>query len=385
MRSRRFLDGDARSGGITVAPHTLLAVGAAVAFSGPPTPGTDAPSAPSTPWPTEAWTVAAPADHGLDPARLDALVERIRAGTVRDIHSLLIVKDGRLVLEHYFGGHAADRLHMQQSVSKSFTSALVGIAIEKGAFEGVEERVLDFFPGSMPVENLDERKRRITLDDLLTMRSGTDYHERGPGSPHFQLNDLSRGWTAFILDRPMVREPGTHFQYDSGAVILTSELIRRRYGVHADAFAEKHLFAPLGIERFRWYRNDDGHPHTGGGLSLRSRDMARFGLLYLREGRWEDRQIVPRAWVRASLKRHVEFDSPRHGAVGYGYWWWVYPPDPAGAGMDVYAACGFLGQYIFLVPEHDMVVVVTAGARGADQGAPCEFLYTDILPSVVRR
>ena len=180
----------------------------------------------------------------------------------------------------------------------------------------------------------------------------------------------------------MVREPGTQFQYDSGAVILMSELIRRRYDVHADAFAKKHLFAPLGIDRVRWYRNADGHPHTGGGLSLRSRDMAKLGLLYLREGRWDNRQVVPAEWVRASLKRHVEFERRSSGAVGYGYWWWVYPPDPAGDGMDIYAACGFLGQYIFLVPEHDMVVVVTAGGRGyAEERAPQDFLYSHILPA----
>jgi CubicO group peptidase (beta-lactamase class C family) len=288
------------------------------------------------------------------------------------------------VLEHYFNGHSADRLHMQQSVSKSFTSAIVGIAIEKGEIKGVDERVLDFFPESMRIDNLDERKRRITLDDLLTMRSGTDYHERGPDSPHFQLNALSRGWTEFVLDRPMIREPGIHFQYDSGAVILMSELIRRRYGVHADTFAKQHLFAPLGIDRFRWTRNAEGHPHTGGGLALRSRDMAKFGLLYLRDGKWEDKQVVPAQWVRGSLERHVEFERRVLGAVGYGYWWWVYPPDPAGAGMDIYVASGFLGQFIMLVPEHDMIVVVTAGAHGADQNAPCEFLYSDILPAVRR-
>jgi CubicO group peptidase (beta-lactamase class C family) len=358
------------------------AVTVAVPAADPPAASTDSPAQLPTPWPTKTWTVAEPADHGLDPVPLRALVERIRAGEVRDIHSLLVVKDGRLVLERYFDGHAAERLHTQQSVSKSFTSALVGIAIGKGEIAGVDERVLDFFPESMAIDNLDERKRRIALDDLLTMRSGTDYHERGPGSPHFQLNALSRGWTSFILDRPMVREPGTQFQYDSGAVILASELIRRRYDVHADEFAKEHLFAPLGIDRFEWYRNAEGHPHTGGGLSLRSRDMAKLGLLYLREGQWEDRQVVPVEWVRASLKRHVEFEPPRSGAIGYGYWWWVYPPDPAGAGRDIFAACGFMGQYIFLVPEHDMIVVVTAGARGPHQNAPCEFLYADILPAV---
>jgi CubicO group peptidase (beta-lactamase class C family) len=337
------------------------------------------------PWPTPDWPTAAPADHGLDPAPLDDLVERIRSGEIANIHSLLLVRNGWLVLESYFNGHYVAELHEQQSVTKSFTSAAIGIAIEQGRISGVEEPVLGFFDDDTVVENLDERKRRITLEDLLTMRSGTDYNERGSDSPHWQLNRMQRGWTKFILDRPMLREPGTHFQYDSGAVILSSALIKQRYGVHADIFARKHLFEPLGIDRLSWYRNAERHPHTGGGLALRSRDMARFGLLYLRDGRWGDRQVVPKEWVRTSLSRQVEFD-PQSGrrSVGYGYWWWVFPPDPGGAGQrDIYAAAGWKGQYIFIVPEHEMVVVVTAGCRDwTEEQAIVDFLYESILPSV---
>lgn len=352
----------------------------AIALATPAVGATD-----QAPWPTPEWPTAAPVDHGLDPAPLEDLVERIRSGEIANIHSLLVVRGGWLVLESYFNGHRADELHEQQSVSKSFTSAAVGIAIEQGRISDVEETVMGFFDDDMVVDNLDERKQRITLEDLLTMRSGSDYHERGSDSPHWQLNRLQRGWTQFILDRPMVREPGTHFQYDSGAVILASALIKQRYGVHADVFLKEHLFEPLGIERRSWYRNAEGHPHTGGGLSLRSRDMARFGLLYLREGRWGDQQLIAQEWVRASLSLQVEFE-PRAGrrSVGYGYWWWVFPPDPGGAGQrDIYAAAGWKGQYIFIIPEHDMVVVVTAGCRDwAEDQAILGFLYESILPSV---
>jgi len=342
-------------------------------------------AAEAPPWPAEDWPRAGLAEQGLDPAPIEKLVATIRANReIRNVHSLLIVRNGRLVLEEYFDGHDADELHELQSVSKSFTSALVGIAIAQGKIEGVGEKVLSFFPDVENIDNLDERKRRMTLEDLLTMRSGTDYHENGPGSPHFQLNDMSRGWTKFILDRPMISEPGTSFRYDSGAVILTSAILQARYGMHADRFAEEHLFGPLDIERSRWFRNAEGHPHTGGGLHLRSRDMAKLGLLYLREGRWDGEQVVPADWVAASLSRHVEFERRSGHAVGYGYWWWVLPPDPDGAGKrDVYAACGFKGQYIFVVPERDLAVVVTAGARnGGEQAAPQEFLYSHILKAL---
>jgi CubicO group peptidase (beta-lactamase class C family) len=215
------------------------------------------------------------------------------------------------------------------------------------------------------------------------MRSGTDYNERGSNSPHDRLNRLPTGWDRFYLDRPMVTEPGTVFQYDSGGVILLSSLIRARTGLHADAFAESYLFEPLGIERARWFRNREGHPHTGGGLDLLPRDMAKLGLLYLRGGRWGDRQVVPEEWVRRSTELRVERPRGAHN-IGYGYLWWIHEPDPSGPGeRNIYAAQGFRGQYIFVVPEHDLVVVVTGGTSNfSDELRPIAMLYDRILPAV---
>jgi hypothetical protein len=290
------------------------------------------------------------------------------------------------VLEAYFAGHDADELHMQQSVSKSFTSAVVGIAIEQELIAGVEEPVLGFFPDADDIDNLDDRKRAMTLEDLLTMRSGTDYHERGPDSPHFQLNALPTGWDRFYLDRPMLREPGTFFLYDSGAVIVTSSLLKNRTGRHADAYMDRFLFAPLGIEKKFWFKNREGHPHTGGGLHLRPRDTAKFGLLYLQGGRWQREQVVPVEWVRESFQQHVDLGLKETGTIGYGYWWWILAPDPDGEGEEnIYAAMGFKAQYIFVIPEHDMVVVVNGDTRNrTDQRKPIGFLYSHILPAVHR-
>jgi CubicO group peptidase (beta-lactamase class C family) len=183
----------------------------------------------------------------------------------------------------------------------------------------------------------------------------------------------------------MVRDPGSEFQYDSGAPILTSAILKQCAGVHADVYAERYLFGPLGIKQVKWIRNDEGHPHTGGGLDLLPRDMAKFGLLYLRGGRWGDRQVVPEEWVKESFRQRVSFDE-RGPTTGYGYWWWISEPDPSGAGdTSIFSARGFRAQYIFVIPEHDMVVVVTGGTRrGIDQRKPIEFLYSHILPSVSR-
>jgi CubicO group peptidase (beta-lactamase class C family) len=332
------------------------------------------------------WPKSTPAQQQLDPALLKELAASIRKGEkYPDIHSLLIVRNGCLIVEEYFGDYQAGKLHMLQSVSKSFTSALVGIAIEKRKFKGIDEKVLDFFPGIKDIKNMDERKAAMRLRDLLTMRSGTDYHERGYyGSPHHKLNKLERGWDRFYLNRKMIRKPGTYFQYDSGAVILMSSMLKNRTGKHADGYAEQHLFKPLQIEKKSWYKNKEGHPHTGGGLSLIPLDMAKFGLLYLQNGRWQGKQVVPANWVKESFRKHVSFPGKNREVIGYGYLWWIMKPDPKGPGKEyIYAAAGFRSQYIFIIPEHDMVVVVTGGTRsGIDQKKPIQFLYNHILPAV---
>lgn len=333
------------------------------------------------------WPRSTPNEQGLDSRRLAELVELIREGKeFPDLHSILIVRYGKLVLEEYLRNYSAGKLHTLQSVSKSFTSALIGIAIEKGEIKGVDERILDFFTDIIDIENMDSKKVSIKLEDLLTMRSGTDYHEGYSGSPHDKLNSLDRGWDRFYLNRPMIHEPGSNFQYDSGGVILMSSMLKKRTGQHADGYAQKYLFNPLEITRVRWFKNREGHPHTGGGLHLLPQDMAKFGLLYLNDGEWQGTQVVPAHWVRKSIQKHVDFRRQTPGVVGYGYLWWIMSPDPDGAGKEyIYAAMGFRAQYIFVIPEHDMVVVVTGGTRnGVDQRKPVKFIYSHILPSVNR-
>jgi len=337
-------------------------------------------------WPTKEWTRSTPAEQQLNAKTLDELITLIRDGKkYPDQHSLIIVRNGYLVVEEYFNGFNADRIHMLQSVSKSFTSAVMGMAIEQGYIKSVDEKILDFFPQIKNIDNLDDRKASMKIKDLLTMRSGTDYHERGSDSPHFQLNRLAKGWDRFYLNRPMINDPGTEYLYDSGGVILMSAMLKNRSRMHVDEFAQKYLFTPLGIEKYFWYKNSEKHPHTGGGLNLRPLDMAKFGLLYLRNGKWEDKQVVPEWWVKESFKKHVTFpNNMRRNTTGYGYLWWIQPPDPKGAGeQDIYAARGAYGQFIFVIPEHKMVVAVTGNAKGAAYQNPIEFLYSHILPAVV--
>ena len=326
--------------------------------------------------------------EGLDIVRLRALATRIGSGAYGDVHSLLVARNGVLVVERYFRGASFDQLHTLQSVTKSVTSALIGIAIEQGDISNVDESVLDFFPEWRADLERDPLRAAMRLEDVLTMKTGTDYHERGPDSPHAQLNSLETGWDWFWLNRPMERRPGTFWQYDSGGVVTLSSVLRQRTGMHADAYADQVLFGPLGIEDRRWTSNLEGHPHTGGGLFLRSLDLLKLGQLFLQGGVWQGQQLVPGEWVESSFRRHEVFANPRgsSGKVeGYGYLWWILAPDPEGAGdQDIYAASGYRGQYIFVVPEHEMVVVVTGWIEPSRQSGPIEFLYTDILPAVSR-
>ena len=334
----------------------------------------------------QGWPTSSPDAMGISGKALKKVMRDIRSGqSSAAIDSLIIVRNGFLVAEEYFNGYHREKIHTQQSVSKSFTSALIGIALDRGIIKSADQKILDFFPDMKDIEHMDDLKRSLTLKDLLTMRSGTDYHERGPGSPHYRLNSLPRGWDRFYLNRPMVRKPGTHFLYDSGGVILMSAILKNLTGRHADVYADETLFPSLGINKSSWFRNDDSHPHTGGGLSIRPVDMARFGLLYLRNGQWRGKQVVSAEWVRRSFTMHVRFkNTPDPYDVGYGYLWWIMKEAPGSkTGEYIYAAKGFMGQYIFLIPEYDMVVVFTGSSRSrSGMKKPFDILYKQILPAV---
>ncbi|HSA94972.1 MAG TPA: serine hydrolase [Acidobacteriota bacterium] len=347
-----------------------------------------APAAGQPPTPSSwQWPVSTPAEQGLDPKVLADVVDLIRRNEILPrLHDLVIVRHGQLVLEESFHGWGPGKLHTLQSVSKSFTSALVGIAIARGEFKGIDEKVLDFFPDMKEIANMDERKASMRLQDILTMRTGTDYNETDASSPHWQLNRLTKGWDKFYLDRPMVQSPGTGFQYDSGGVILISAMLKRRTGQHAREYAVEHLFKPLGIDQYWWVGNAEGHTHTGGGLNLSGRDAAKLGQLYLQKGRWGDVQILPESWVRESFKMRVDLSQPGQPPSGYGYLWWVWAPDPRGkSGEYIYAARGRFGQYVIVVPEYDMVVVFLSDAKDrAEMGKPVQVFYDRILPAVRR-
>jgi len=365
---------------LPLALAVLAACGASVPLAPVPYDG-------ATYWPGAEWRTAQPQQVGLDPAALGALVGRIRNGSIPFINSVVIVRQGYVVVEEYFNGSSRGDVHTMQSVSKSVTSLLVGIAADQGKLQ-VGDSVLHFFPEYTTLQNLDDRKRAVTVRDLLTMRSGIDFYEDPyPGSPLQLLNDSHDDWVRMVLDRPMNDAPDGHWQYNSGGPIVLAAAVRATTAMPFETFAHTNLFGPIGITTEHWFRSPfDGLPHAGGGLSLRALDLARVGYLVLREGRWGDRQIISTAWLAASTApislRPRTFGSHE---TDYGFLWWLLPLDGQGStseqGNVIYTCAGARGQWLFVTPALDLVIAVTGASDMTFNAAP-DFLYSAILPAI---
>jgi CubicO group peptidase (beta-lactamase class C family) len=315
---------------------------------------------------------------GLDPARIEAMVQGIARGDYPDVHSVLVVKSGALVLEEYFYEYSPDTLHPLRSATKSVVSALAGVAIDNGLLAGVHEPVLPHFePQYGRIENVTDAKRRITLEHLLTNSSGLDCDDYDPKSAgNESLMGRADDWVKFILDLPMIEEPGGTPRYCSGGVITTGRIIEKVSGMPLEAFARRHLFDPLGIRPFEWrFEPDRSSSETFCQVSLRPRDMAKFGLLFLHGGQWNGRRVLSKEWVEASTRPHTIVDN-----TDYGYLWWRPYLDVGGRRHHAILATGNGGQKIYLWPELDMIVVLTGGNYNRQSPAK-ELLTRDILPA----
>ncbi len=315
---------------------------------------------------------------------------------------MTIVRNGTIVADFYNNPlYPRDELHVLHSVTKSIVSALVGIAIEKGHIDGVDARLLDVFPGR-EVQNLDARKRRITIRDLLSMQTGL--HSRDSYLyAHEGLFALqhSEDWLQFALDLPMAAEPGERFDYSNISTFLLAVILMETTGHDPLDFANKHLFAPLGIDDVRWEWNSVGQPIAWARMWLRPNDLAKLGLLYLQRGRWKGEQIVPSDWVHesvtpfaypptavdvlnadmspnrdASTRSWVATRFLRPFSDGYGYQWWL---DRDGT----YAAMGTSGQFLIVAPEQDLVFVAMSKSRGLAQFVPARLFQDFVLPAVL--
>jgi CubicO group peptidase (beta-lactamase class C family) len=289
-----------------------------------------------------------------------------------NIHSVSIVRNGFLILDVYNYPHNPETRHIIHSCTKSIVSALIGIAIDMGFIESTDQSILNFFPDKS-VANLGSEKGSISLEDLLTMSSGLEcrdsylYNWKG-------LNEMraSDDWVQHMLDLPMADPPGSRFEYCNGGSYLLSAIIQQTTGMTALEFATQNLFLPLGISDVDWPANREGINYGWGEMSLKPRDMAKFGYLYLNLGRWNDQQILPEEWVRESTSAHIFAGTL---SDSYGYQWWI---DNKGYVM----ALGYAGQYIIVLPEQNMVVVFTSDLASDDFFLPEILLNEYILPAV---
>jgi metal-dependent hydrolase (beta-lactamase superfamily II)/CubicO group peptidase (beta-lactamase class C family) len=328
---------------------------------GPATAGQD---------PSGGWPISTPEEQGFDSELLADMLAEILAQAPA-IDSVTILRHGHLVADAVVYPFEPASPHFVHSCTKSVVSALVGIAIEQGHLQGVHQPLLELFPGRQ-VAHMDANKEAITLEHLLTMTTGLDcrdsYLYRWQG-----LDEMARSddWVQFVLDLPMAQAPGTEFEYCNGASFLLSAAIQEATGQSALAFAEEHLFGPLGIHDVRWPDNPQGISIGWGQLWMQPHDMAKIGALYLNRGRWNGRQVVPDAWVEASTRKH----TPATLQDGYGYQWWI-------SDAGYYMALGYAGQFIFVLPEQDMVVAFTSDLAEEDFYLPQELLTAFILPAV---
>jgi CubicO group peptidase (beta-lactamase class C family) len=299
-------------------------------------------------WPTEGWQNSTPEEQGLDSARLQEMMNYIDDNNIA-IQSVLVVRNGYKVLEEYPGVvYRQDSTHLLYSVTKSFTSALVGIAIDQGYIDNVSVPMLSFFP-EYNITNEDPRRERITIEHLLTMRSGMFWDETSVpfSSPLNGIYQINTGdGVEFMLNADMVAEPGTLWHYNTGASHLLSAIVQVATGMTTLEFAEENLFGPLNITPAYWSRDLAGWYKGGYDLRMNTRNMAKFGYLYLNNGTWDGTQIIPEDWVQTSSSSISEVND----YTGYGYQWWTTPE------LGMYSARGLYGQYIFVIPEYDIVV-----------------------------
>ncbi|WP_394002693.1 serine hydrolase domain-containing protein [Luteimonas sp. WGS1318] len=299
-------------------------------------------------WPTQGWRASSPEAQGMDSGLLADALDYVRDHQT-PIHSLTIVRDGHVVLDAYFWPFQDGQVHDLASVTKSVTSTLAGIAIGRHELD-LRQPLTSVFDRRR-IANLDERKERVTIEHLLTMTSGLDC-DASRGEITLSRMRESADWTQFMLDLPMRDEPGSHFEYCSGGMHLLSAAITNATGLSALDFARRELFDPLGIGNAAWPADGQGVSHGWGDLRLEPLDMAKLGYLWLNNGRWEDRQLVPEAWMRAAVQPQLARNGHR-----YGYGLWAYPSRQP----PLFEAEGRGGQRISVTPEKNVVVVFTGG------------------------
>jgi CubicO group peptidase (beta-lactamase class C family) len=322
-------------------------------------------------FPDKIWDVSVPEKQGMDSEVLLDMYKKYN-----DDGIILIIKNGYLV-SNYNQEYLNKDLHHIFSCTKSIISSLIGIARIEGYIKNVDQKVLSFFPDNK-VNNLDDRKKNLTLYHLLTMTSGFEWYDSPDDIDSVNMS-LTNDWAGYVLNKPMLSEPGKEWYYNSGCSQLLSIILTKTTGVSAYDYAKKKIFDPLGITNVQWEKDPQGNSTGGWGLYLTSFDLAKIGYLYLREGKWKDKQIVPKEWVLDSTRNHftlgTSYDNNLNGFV-YGFQWWIYTDLPYQA-YKAWGAYETEAVEIIIIPDLDLDIVLTGNISSDEY-----LLKSYIIPSV---
>ncbi|MGB3542092.1 serine hydrolase domain-containing protein [Rubrivirga sp.] len=318
-----------------------------------------------------------PEDVGLVPTYLEAASRQIAGDDDHELHSMLVVRNGLLVFEEYYNGYGRGNPHDLRSATKSITSLLTGIAIERGAVAGVDAPLMDYLRADYPgIRDKDD----ILFRHLLTMQGGLDCDD-GDRSTRGQEDRMYRAgdWVEYFLSLSRSYAPGDTTLYCTGGVVALGEAIAQGAEQDFATFADDVLFSPLGVQNYQWARFDDGRKvDAGGHLFLTPQAMAKVGMLVLQGGEWDGRHVVSEEWIERSTQPRTEI-----GSMPYGYLWWSYTAQREEKAVDIVFASGNGGQMIFVVPEYDLVAVFTAGYYNSDRARIVfDLFHNTVLRSV---
>jgi len=334
---------------------------------------------------TDGWECDDPESVGIDRTGIARFLEEVSQGTFGDVHGFLLIRHNTLVFEDYFARQGEwhgelinsvfrDRCHHLASITKSITSALVGIAIDHGSIKSVQDPIITYLPAHTAL--LSGEKEAITLEHLLTMSSGL-LRPRNDG----QLMWLREDVVGYVLDKPLVSEPGQRFVYSNGSAAVVGAVLENATGRTVESFAEEFLFRPLGITDHPWTSYPDGTVETDGGLALRPRDLAKIGQTFLQHGRWHDSRVIPADWVAESTEQRKTYAVV--GQIGYGYFWMQMRLPYNDTTISSFCHSGDGGQQLMVIPELDMVMVLTGGTYGTTTNSYYYRVISEyVLPAV---
>lgn len=308
-------------------------------------------------YPTHGWRESTPEEQGLDSKVLAAMVDKITQKHL-NVHSVTVIRHGYVILDAYFYPYRPTATHDVASVTKSITAAITGIAVDKGLVK-TDQSLLSFFPDERPA-NPDEQKQKITIADMLAMRSGLDCGFL-PGEQELEQMRRTNEWVKFALALPMKYAPGEKFGYCSPGYHLLSSVVTAASREPLLDFGKKNLFEPLGIKDVIWPPDEQGRTHGWGDSHFYPRDFGKIGYLYLHDGQWDGKQIVSSEWIHKSITK--QSDPGRGNGGGYGYGWWLAKTE----GIEEFGGNGRGGQIVAVWPEKDMIVIITGGGYPANE------------------